>query len=100
MKAYEVQQFGIEKLAVVERDIPQPKPGEVVVKFHAAALNYRDLMVVWGTYNPRLKMPAVPLSDGAGESTAVGEGVTKWKGGDRVMPIFAQGWIDGETTEE
>ena len=100
MKAYEVQQFGIENLAVVERDIPQPKPGELVVKFHAAALNYRDLMVVSGTYNPRLKMPAVPLSDGAGEITAIGEGVTKWKAGDRVMPIFAQGWIDGETTEE
>jgi len=100
MKAYEVQQFGIENLAVVERDIPQPKPGELVVKFHAAALNYRDLMVVSGTYNPRLKMPAVPLSDGAGEITAIGEGVTKWKVGDRVMPIFAQGWIDGETTEE
>lgn len=100
MKAYEVQQFGIENLALVERDRPEPKTGEVVVKFHAASLNYRDLMVVTGTYNPRMKMPAVPLSDGAGEVAAVGEGVTKWKAGDRVMPIFAQGWIDGETTEE
>ena len=100
MKAYEVQQFGIEKLALVERDTPQPKPREVLVRFHAASLNYRDLMVAAGTYNPRMKMPAVPLSDGAGEVVALGDEVTKWKIGDRVMPIFAQGWLDGEATEE
>jgi NADPH:quinone reductase-like Zn-dependent oxidoreductase len=57
-------------------------------------------MVVTGTYNPRMKLPAVPLSDGAGEVAAVGESVTKWRVGDRVMPIFAQRWIDGETSEE
>ncbi len=100
MKAYEVQQFGIEKLALVERDEPQPITGEVLVKFHATSLNYRDLMVVTGTYNPRMRMPAVPLSDGAGEVAEVGDGVTKWKVGDRVMPIFAQRWLDGDTTEE
>ena len=88
MKAYEVQQFGISNLALVEREDPRPGPGEVLVTFHAASLNYRDLMVVEGTYNPRMKLPAVPLSDGAGEVTAVGDGVTKWKIGDRVMPNF------------
>jgi NADPH:quinone reductase-like Zn-dependent oxidoreductase len=46
MKAYEVQKFGIEDLALVERDQPQVKPTEALVKFHAASLNYRDLMVV------------------------------------------------------
>jgi NADPH:quinone reductase-like Zn-dependent oxidoreductase len=96
MKAYEIQQFGIENLAVVERETPAPKATEVVVKFHAASLNYRDLMMVKGFYNPKLKMPLVPLSDGAGEVVAVGENVTKWKIGDRVSPIFMQGWIDGE----
>ena len=100
MKAYEVQQFGIENLALVERDEPQLKPGDVLVKFRAASLNYRDLMIAAGTYNPRMKMPAVPLSDGAGEVVAIGDSVTKWKVGDRVMPIFAQQWIDGDTTEE
>lgn len=100
MKAYEVQQFGIDELAKVERPDPKPGVGEVVVKLHAASLNYRDLMVVTGTYNPRMKLPAVPLSDGAGEVVEVGEGVTKWKTGDRVMPIFAQRWIYGDTTEE
>ncbi|MEP6704724.1 MAG: alcohol dehydrogenase catalytic domain-containing protein, partial [Acidobacteriota bacterium] len=89
MKAYEIQQFGIENLQLVEREKPEPKPTEAVVKFHAASLNYRDLMVAAGTYNPRMKMPAVPLSDGAGEVTTVGAAVTKWKVGDRVMPVFA-----------
>lgn len=100
MRAYEVQEFGIEKLALLDRDDPRPAAGQVLVRFHAASLNYRDLMVVTGTYNPKMKLPAVPLSDGAGEVIDVGEGVTKWKVGDRVMPIFAQQWIDGDTTEE
>ena len=100
MKAYEVQQFGIENLALVERERPKPAAREVLVKFRAASLNYRDLMVAEGTYNPRMKMPAVPLSDGAGEVVALGEGATRWKAGDRVMPIFAQRWIDGDVTEE
>jgi NADPH:quinone reductase-like Zn-dependent oxidoreductase len=100
MKAYEVRQFGIDELAITERDDPSPGYGEVLVRFRAASLNYRDLMVVTGTYNPRMKLPAVPLSDGAGEIAALGDGVTKWNIGDRVMPIFAQRWLFGDPTEE
>lgn len=100
MKAYEIQQFGLENLALVERDEPQPQAAEVLVKFHAASLNYRDLMMVEGRYNPKLKMPLVPFSDGAGEVVAIGETVTKWRVGDRVTPIFMQGWIDGPISLE
>lgn len=100
MKVYEIQRFGIDDLALVDRERPEPKASEVLVKFHAASLNYRDFMVMSGTYNPRMKLPAVPFSDGAGEIASVGKEVTKWKAGDRVMPIFAQGWIDGDTSEE
>lgn len=96
MKVYEIQQFGIDELALVDREIPIPQEKEVLVKFHAASLNYRDLMMVKGLYNPRLKMPLVPFSDGAGEVVAVGNSVTKFKIGDRVCPIFMQGWLDGE----
>src|SRR5690242_4499042 len=95
MRAYEVRQFGIDNLALAERDEPQAAAGQVVVRFRAASLNYRDLMFVTGTYNPKAKLPAVPLSDAAGEVVAVGEGVTKWRVGDRVCPIFVQGWIEG-----
>ena len=100
MKAYEIQQFGIDNLALVERDQPVAGPNDVIIKLHAASLNYRDLMIVEGTYNPRMKFPAVPLSDGAGEVIDVGNAVTKWKVGDRVMPIFAQRWFDGPATAE
>src|SRR5205085_12068366 len=96
MRAYEVRQFGLEHLVMVEREEPRPAPREVVVKFHAASLNYRDLMFVKGAYNPRAKLPAVPFSDGAGEVVEVGSAVTRWRVGDRVCPIFSQGWIAGE----
>ena len=52
-------------------------------------------MVVKGLYNPKLKLPRIPVSDGAGEVVAVGEGVTTWKPGDRVAGIFMQNWLDG-----
>ncbi len=100
MKAYEIQEFGIDNLALVEHDEPTVGDTEVLVKFHAASLNYRDLMMVKGTYNPKLKRPLVPFSDGAGEVAAVGEKVTKWKAGDRVSPVFMQGWIDGAISYE
>ncbi|MBA3633651.1 MAG: NAD(P)-dependent alcohol dehydrogenase [Acidobacteria bacterium] len=95
MKTYEINEFGIENLTLTEREKPETKSTEVLVKFRAASLNYRDLMMVKGLYNPKLKTPLVPLSDGAGEVVAVGESVTKWEVGDRVCPIFMQGWFDG-----
>ena len=100
MKTYQYPRLGLENLALVECDEPKPAPREVVVKFHAASLNYRDLLFAEGLYNPRPNLPAVPLSDGAGEVTAVGEGVTKWQAGDRVCPAFFQGWSEGPRTAE
>lgn len=100
MKAYELQEFGIRNLALVEREVPEPAAGEVLVKMHAASLNYRDVMVVEGTYNPRMRLPAVPFSDGCGEVTALGHGVTRWKDGDRVCSVAIPAWIDGEPAAE
>jgi NADPH:quinone reductase-like Zn-dependent oxidoreductase len=100
MKVYEVRQFGIENLALVERTEPQPRANEVVIKFHAASLNYRDLMFVRGVYNPKARLPAVPFSDGSGEVVAVGANARKWKVGDRVCPIFTQAWIEGSLSIE
>jgi NADPH:quinone reductase-like Zn-dependent oxidoreductase len=84
----------------VERDIPRPGEGQVVVKLRAWSLNYRDLMVIAGTYNPKMRLPATPLSDAAGEVLEIGPGVTRVNVGDRVMAAFMQKWIDGELTEE
>lgn len=85
---------------MVEREKPEPGPNEVLVNIRAVSLNYRDQMVVTGLYNPRMKLPAIPFSDGAGEVVAVGDKVTKWKVGDRVMPMFVQMWFDGDATED
>lgn len=100
MKAFEIQEFGIQNLVLVERGQPQPGPFEALVRLKAASLNYRDLMVAEGHYNPKLKRPVVPLSDGAGVVEAVGERVTRVKVGDRVAGIFMQTWLDGAGDRE
>lgn len=99
MQAYEIQKFGIDELVLANRPEPQPGFGQVRIKIHAVSLNYRDLMVVKGQYNPKLRMPMIPCSDGAGEVVALGEGVTRVKLGDRVCGIFMQGWLSGGVTE-
>ncbi len=100
MKAYELRgNFGIDSLTLTERPEPQQVAGQVLLKMRAWSLNYRDLMVVKGTYHPNLRLPFTPLSDGVGEVVAVGEGVSRVKTGDRVAGIFMQKWIDGQLTE-
>src|SRR5499427_2966838 len=101
MKAFEIRDgFGIERLTLVDKSEPVPGPGQALIKMKAFSLNYRDLMVVTGTYNPRMKLPRVPFSDGAGEVIGIGPGVTRVKVGDRVTPIFMPKWIDGEPDVE
>jgi NADPH:quinone reductase-like Zn-dependent oxidoreductase len=98
MRAWQISSFSVDSLEFVERPTPSPHPGEVVVKVRAVSFNYRDLMIVRGQYNPKMKLPRIPCSDGAGEVSAVGEGVTAWKPGDRVAGIFMQNWLDGPLT--
>ena len=98
MQSWQISSFGVDSLEFVERPTPQPGPGEVLVKVHAISFNYRDLLMVKGLYNPKLRLPRIPCSDGAGEVKAVGEGVTAWQPGDRVVGIFKQNWLDGTLT--
>lgn len=98
MRVWQVSSFGIDSLEFVERPTPAPGPGEVLVGVRAVSINYRDLMVVKGLYNPKMKLPRIPCSDGAGEVVAVGAGVGAWKPGDRVAGIFMQNWLDGPLT--
>ena len=90
MRSFEIQEFGIDNLALVEREVPQPGQDQVLVKLRAASLNFRDLMVAKGMYNPRMKRPMVPLSDGAGVVEEVGPEVSRFKKGDRVAASFMQ----------
>ena len=98
MKAWQISSFGVDSLEFVDRPTPEPGPGEVLVKVRAVSFNYRDLLMVKGLYNPRLRLPRIPCSDGVGEVVAVGEGVTAFKPRDRVAGIFMQNWLDGPPT--
>lgn len=100
MQAYQISQFGLEHLQPVQLPDPEPGPGEVLVRVRAASLNYRDLMMVRGHYDPKLQMPRIPLSDGAGEVAAIGSGVTHLRVGDRVAGLFAPNWQDGAPSSQ
>ena len=100
MKVFEIRDnFGIDNLVLAERPEPTTGHGQILVKVRAVSLNYRDLLVVKGLYNPKLPLPLVPFSDGAGDVVAVGDGVSRVKVGDRVAAIFMQTWLGGELTE-
>jgi NADPH:quinone reductase-like Zn-dependent oxidoreductase len=100
MRAYPVTQFGLEHLQQAELPPLHTAPGMVLIKVHAVSLNYRDLLIVQGFYNPKMALPRIPCSDGAGEIIAIGEGVTRVGVGDRVCGIFMQHWLDGPLTAE
>ena len=81
-------------LIIEERPDPVAGPGEVLVRVKASSLNYHDFVVVMGgipTDDGR-----IPMSDGAGEVVAVGDGVTRFKPGDHVLSLFFPDWLKGE----
>ena len=86
----------LEGLSLRQVPDPVPAPGEVLVRVHACSLNYRDQIIPLGLYmGGPVAEDTVPLSDGAGEIVALGEGVTGWAVGDRVAGLFFQNWADG-----
>lgn len=89
---------GIPGLSVRTVPIPTPAPGEVLVHVRASSLNYRDVIIVEGNYPMPNAVGRIPLSDGAGEVVAVGQGVTRFKVGDRVTNSFFPEWVDGPFT--
>lgn len=98
MRAVELQNSnGIDNLSVASRGVPEPGPGQVLVRMSAASLNYRDLATVTLGQGP---LPLVPCSDGCGRVEAVGTGVRRVAPGDRVAPLFFQGWISGDPRPE
>ena len=73
MKTFEYRSFGLENLVLQGREVPPPARCEVLVRFHAASLNFRDILFVRGVYKPDATFPVVPFSDGAGEVVAIDE---------------------------
>jgi NADPH:quinone reductase-like Zn-dependent oxidoreductase len=96
MRTYWLEEFGdIEKLAVREVSMPEPGANQILVRVRATSLNRRDTMILNGTYPLTPRVGIVPLSDGAGEVVAVGDGVRRFAVGDRVTGSYFARWIDG-----
>jgi NADPH:quinone reductase-like Zn-dependent oxidoreductase len=101
MEAYRIDRFASVD-GIVLRTSEDPRPGrkEILMRVRASALNYRDLMVLKGEGRGPTKLGVVPLSDGAGEVVAVGDGVTRVKIGGRVAGCFHPRWFGGPIRPE
>ncbi|WP_028777151.1 zinc-dependent alcohol dehydrogenase family protein [Shimazuella kribbensis] len=101
MKTFEIKQtFGLDSLVAGERSIPVPGSHEVLIRLDAVSLNYRDLSVIKGIFNPDQSLPLIPVSDGVGKVMELGEQVSRVKKGDRVSANYAQKWISGTPNSE
>ena len=89
MEAYRIDRFGsVDGIVLRSSEDPRPGPKEVLMRVQASSLNYRDLMVLKGGGRGSTKLGVVPLSDGAGEVAAIGDGVTRVTIGDRIAGCF------------
>jgi NADPH2:quinone reductase len=87
MKAVVCEAFGGPEVLAL-RDVPDPPPpgpGEIQVKIAARGVQYVDVLMLAGKYQFRPDPPFIPGNEGAGEVVAVGDGVTRFKIGDKVM---------------
>ena len=97
MRAYEiVSEGGIDALTLNQRPTPEPGFGEILVEIRASSINYRDLSTIEDPVARGIDYPRIPNSDGAGVVVGIGDGVTRFKAGDRVAGCFFQHWSDGE----
>ena len=89
---------GFDNVTVETSQPVDPGPGEITVRLRASSLNFHDYMVVKGITGPKERR--IPMSDGAGEVIAVGEGVEEFAVGDHVVSTFFPDWLDGEAQVE
>lgn len=95
MRVYRLHDFGLEHLRLEQADPPMPGAGEILLRVRAMSLNYRDLLVARGQYSKSIRLPGVPIADGAGEVAAVGPGVEDVHIGDPVCTHYVAAWRDG-----
>ena len=92
----------LDHLEIVERSVPIPGDQEVIIKMQAASLNWKDILMIIGGFGvgDDIKLPFVPLSDGAGEVMQIGKNVSRVQLGDNVNPLFFQEWLAGQFTAD
>ena len=96
MRAWELgPQTGIEGLRCVEGPVPEPKPGEALIRVHAACLNHRDLLMLRGNYGPPKPHDRIPLSDGVGTILKIAGDDFDLSAGSRVIAPHFVSWHDG-----
>jgi NADPH:quinone reductase-like Zn-dependent oxidoreductase len=97
MKVFQLEGgWSLDHLAIAERPMPEPGPGQALLRMRAASLNYRDMVVIQRGYGAQTgQLPLIPISDGVGEVVAIGPGVTRVKLGDRACPMFCPRWPGG-----
>lgn len=101
MKAWQLAGgFGLEYLQQSEQSCRALGKDEVRVRIRACSLNYRDLLVINGHYNPHQALPLIPVSDGAGEVVEIGSDVRFVKIGQRVCATFSQNWDHGRVDDK
>jgi len=83
------------RLVQVTEELSPPGNGEVLMRIRATSLNARDLTVLNGRYPVKAKPGRIPLSDAAGEIVGIGEDVTRFSVGDRVVNCFYPQWFGG-----
>src|SRR6185437_4414021 len=97
--ALRLNAFGLENVAGLSLEpapLPALGPTGVHVRLHAASLNYRDLMVALGQYNPKMQLPRILGSDASGEVVAVGAAVSGFTPADHGSTLSIQDSLDGE----
>ena len=87
--------YDLHGLTMVDAAMPEPGPGEVRVRVRAVSLNFRDQIVLKDAHWRVPDHDLVPVSDGAGEIDALGEGVEGWAVGDMAVGLSFKNWLDG-----
>ena len=97
MKAWQKQGIGLDNIKLIDVEVPPLKEDEVLIKVKAVSLNYRDKAIIDGIYLPELMTGNfTPVSDAVGEIVSIGEKVTKFAIGQRVISHLYTEWLDGK----
>jgi NADPH2:quinone reductase len=92
MKAWQVTEWcEPEGMHFNEVEVPVPKAGQILVKVHAAALNFFDILQIQGKYQVKPPFPFTPGAEVSGIVEAVGEGITAFAKGQKVLAMVNQG---------